>query len=518
MSLLKQLLINLKYTQTNMTFRAFTLLIRKQIRSKFGRLLLASGGIVIAVWAITLSNGLSLSLNQAIVTAINSQPLAKEIQVNKPKDGKLNFGEAPTLVAIGWEEFDQISKLKGVQTVSPRERLTIFVKNQTNQNYACNQQAEALAQTKLENLNFNQTATNPPQATIDIEQKQQEFEQNCKSVTTFANTFQNFYETHKNHWLGQTKAPARGEIVVCFECGSLSFNKYLGVDKPEDMLGKTIYLELAVAPISLQAGDQVNVLGFNNLARNKITKTQSIPMTIVSVIDDRENSNFSLTGGANNNFFLDFSYYLEALQLGNPTVDLKKVGFLEVIVFLEDYSSLDQVLTTLKEKGYFAVSIAKILIDSIDTVLTILRVVLFGFGVIILIASLFGIVAIMTISVLERRKEIGILKAMGATDGSIFLLFLAESIFLGLFGWVLGTLAFYASSWLIQQAFAKFVFSNAEWKANLANFNLYDFYPVAPWWLLVSTLTVAVFFTTLSGIYPALKAARQNPVEVLRTE
>jgi len=138
--------------------------------------------------------------------------------------------------------------------------------------------------------------------------------------------------------------------------------------------------------------------------------------------------------------------------------------------------------------------------------------------VIILIASLFGIVAIMTISVLERRKEIGILKAMGATDGSIFLLFLAESIFLGLFGWVLGTLAFYASSWLIQQAFARFVLSNTEWKANLANFNIYDFYPIAPWWLLVSTLTVAVFFTTLSGIYPALKAARQNPVEVLRTE
>ena len=516
MSLLKQLLINLKYIQTNMTFQAFTLLIRKQIRSKFGRLLLASGGIVIAVWAITLSNGLSLSLNQAIVTAINSQPLAKEIQVNKPKE--LNFGEAPTLVAIGWEEINQISKLKGVQTVSPRERLTIFVKNQTNQNYACNQQAEALAQARLENLNFNQTATTPPQATIDIEQKQQEFGQNCKSVTTFANAFQNFYETHKNHWLGQTTAPARGEIVVCFECGNLNFNKYLGVDKPEDMLGKTIYMELAVAPINLQAGDQVNVLGFNNLPRNKITKTQGIPMTIVSVIDDRENSNFSLTGGANNNFFLDFSYYLEALQLGNPTVDLKKVGFLEVIVFLDDYSSLDQVLTALKEKGYFAVSIAKILIDSIDTVLTILRVVLFGFGVIILIASLFGIVAIMTISVLERRKEIGILKAMGATDGSIFLLFLAESIFLGLFGWVLGTLAFYASSWLIQQAFAGFVLSNTEWKANLANFNIYDFYPIAPWWLLVSTLTVAVFFTTLSGIYPALKAARQNPVEVLRTE
>ncbi len=503
-----------------MTFQAFNLLLSKQIRAKFGRFLLASGGIVIAVWAITLSNSLSLTLNQTIITAINSQPLAKEIQVNKTKDGKLRFNEAPTLVAIGWEEISQISKLPGVQTVSPRERISLFLKNQTNQDYTCNQQAEILAQTRLQNLNLsvNQTTTNPPQTTTEIDQKQQEFEQKCKSVTTFANVFQNFYETHKNHWLGQTTPPARGEIVACFECGSLNFKDYLGVDKPEDMLGKTIYMELAVSPISLQAGDQVNVLGFNNLARNKITKTQSLPMTIVSVIDDRDSSNLSLTGGANNNFFLDFSYYLEALQLGNPTVDLKKVGFLEVVVFLDDYSSLDSVLNALEESGYFATSIAKILIDSIDTVLTILRVVLFGFGVIILIASLFGIVAIMTISVLERRKEIGILKAMGATDGSIFLLFLAESTFLGLFGWALGTLAFYASSWLIQRAFASFVLSDSEWKTNLANFNIYDFYPTAPWWLLLSTLVVAVLFTTISGIYPALKAARQNPVDVLRSE
>ncbi len=499
-----------------MTIKAFYLLLSKQIRSKFGRVFLASGGIMIAVWAITLTNALSLSLNETIVKAINSQNLAREIQVNKTKDGVIRFDEAPTFVAMGLSEIAELGKIKGVRAVSPRDYLDFFVKTEQNKDFKCNE--EFIKNQSVFTNQFIQNLNQAQPTTEDNQESLEKINQNCKSVTTFSNVFENFYETHRTNWIGSTKAPQRGEMVACFQCGSLNFAEYLGVSSPEEMLGKKVYIELASPPLMTKIGDQVSVIDINRIPRQKITQSATVEMVIVSVIDDRDSDSFTLTGGANNNFFIDFSYYLDAIKLTNPTVNLNEIGFLEVVIFLEDYTYIDSVLDTLKDKGYFATSIAKILINSVDTVLAIQRIVLFGFGMIILIASVFGIVAIMIISVLERRKEIGILKSMGARDGDIFNLFLAESSFLGLFGWLVGTGLFYLSSILISQSFRIFVLENEDWKTNLQNFNITSFTPVAPWWLLISTLAVSLFFTLISGIYPAIKAARQNPVDVLRSE
>jgi putative ABC transport system permease protein len=53
---------------------------------------------------------------------------------------------------------------------------------------------------------------------------------------------------------------------------------------------------------------------------------------------------------------------------------------------------------------------------------------------------------------------------------------------------------------------------------NLESLNITEFSPSFPWWLIGGTLLLALIFTILSGVYPAIKAGKQNPVDVLRSE
>lgn len=521
-----------------MTFKAFRTLLFKQIRAKWGRMFLASGGIMIGVWAITLTNGLSLGLNDTIVNAINSQQLAKEVSINKGDDGQTGFQDfqgIPNFESMSQEEIEGFKEYDGVYDVSPRDYLSFYIKPEGDQDYTCVDNKFALAPilaqlapreiSRVQDVeNFEDIEDIP---TYRDEQGQEqpippevaEFVQKCKEPTIFSNVFQNFYETHKNDWIGSTEAPKRGEIVTCFECGNIDLNKHLDAEKPEDLLGKTIYIELSQSPILSRPGEILSVINFQTAGRGQVTESSTVPMEIVAVIDDQnESGGISLTGTAENNFFVDFSYYLDAIELSDTDISSEDIGFYEAVVILDSYEDLNPALDEFAEEGYLASSIAQFIISGIDAIFLVQRIVLFAFGIIILVASLFGIIAVMIISVLERKKEIGILKAMGSQDSDIFWLFLAESAFLGFLGWFLGTFLFYVFAVIIQQGFAWFLGASPDWAEDLENFSITDFAPIAPWWLLLSTLAVSVFFTALSGLYPSIQAARQNPVDVLRNE
>jgi ABC-type antimicrobial peptide transport system permease subunit len=520
-----------------MTFKAFSILLTKQIKAKWGRMILASGGIMIGVWAITLTNGLSLGLNQTIVDAINSQPLAKEISINKGDNGQTGFQDfqgIPSFEAMSQEEIENFENYDGVAKAAPRDYLSFYIKSESEKDFKCVDQSLEFAPL-LKQINPRELAKvvdlgevlegedapkykNQSDEEIPIPAEIQEYVLNCQEATIFSNVYENFYETHKNDWVGSTQAPKRGEIVTCFECGGLDLAEQLEASEPQDLIGETVYVELSKSPILATPGDVLDVLELQQARRGQVTESSTVPLEIIAVIDDRDSQGFSLTGGSENNLFLDFSYYLDAIELSDTDINSSDAGFYEAVIILEDYKQLDPALADISEDGYLATSIAQILISSIDAIFTVQRVILFAFGIIILTASVFGIIAVMIISVLERRKEIGILKAMGAQDGDIFWLFLAESAFLGFLGWILGTFLFYLCSVSIQQGFAWFLNSNPDWQSNLENLNITDFAPLAPWWLLLATLTVSVIFTALSGLYPAVKAARQNPVDVLRSE
>jgi len=124
------------------------------------------------------------------------------------------------------------------------------------------------------------------------------------------------------------------------------------------------------------------------------------------------------------------------------------------------------------------------------------------------VASL-GIVNTLLMAILERRREIGVLKALGATDGDVRSLFFAEAGAMGLLGGVFGV----ALGWTIGQALT--------WGTTIY-LRRQDLPGVkishVPWWLALSAIAFAVAVSLAAGLYPAGRAARLNPVEALRYE
>jgi putative ABC transport system permease protein len=131
------------------------------------------------------------------------------------------------------------------------------------------------------------------------------------------------------------------------------------------------------------------------------------------------------------------------------------------------------------------------------------------FGSLALAVAALGIVNTLVMAILERRREIGIMKAIGASDGDVKKLFLAEAAVMGLLGGVLGV----AMGWVIGRlinAGANFYLR----RENLPPENLW----AVPWWLVGGAIAFAIAISVISGLYPAARAAKLDPVQALRYE
>jgi putative ABC transport system permease protein len=131
------------------------------------------------------------------------------------------------------------------------------------------------------------------------------------------------------------------------------------------------------------------------------------------------------------------------------------------------------------------------------------------FGSLALAVASIGIVNTLVMAILERRREIGIMKALGASDTEVKRLFFAEAGVMGLMGGAFGV----ALGWIIGHAI------------NLGT-NIYlrrlNFPPeqiwFVPWWLVGGAIVFALVVSLISGLYPAVRAARLDPVQALRYE
>jgi putative ABC transport system permease protein len=132
-------------------------------------------------------------------------------------------------------------------------------------------------------------------------------------------------------------------------------------------------------------------------------------------------------------------------------------------------------------------------------------------AVIALGVAALGITNTMLMGVLERTREIGVMKAVGARDGHIVLMFLAEGALVGLAGGLLGLLL----SWLIS-------FPGDAWVRSMVSrqlaVKLEESLFVFPWWLVAGAPLFSALVTILAAVLPARRAARINPVEALRHE
>jgi putative ABC transport system permease protein len=120
-----------------------------------------------------------------------------------------------------------------------------------------------------------------------------------------------------------------------------------------------------------------------------------------------------------------------------------------------------------------------------------------GLGAVALLVGGVGIANVMVISVLERRSEIGLRRALGATKGHIRVQFLTESLILAGVGGVVGV--------VLGMAITMVYASNRGWDTAI------------PWYVPIGGITAALAIGAVAGLYPAMRAARLAPTEALRT-
>lgn len=144
------------------------------------------------------------------------------------------------------------------------------------------------------------------------------------------------------------------------------------------------------------------------------------------------------------------------------------------------------------------------IIDSIQQVLSIVQLVLLSIASIALVVASIGIMNTMLTSVMERTREIGIMKAIGATNKDVLFIFIMEGIFIsiigGLAGVLLGIGASSGLSTVLMRSFGG------------------ELTPVITLYSILLSIVVAVIVGVLSSLYPARKAAKMSPIEAVRYE
>jgi putative ABC transport system permease protein len=170
----------------------------------------------------------------------------------------------------------------------------------------------------------------------------------------------------------------------------------------------------------------------------------------------------------------------------------------DVETYLGNDSDASQLLAN--TSGDFSIQVQTIeeALEQFTRILDQIQLFLSGIAAISLLVGSIGIANIMIVSVTERTREIGIMKAVGARKRDVIQLFLVEALILGIIGAVFGV--------LVGLGFGYIGISLADWPM---------VYPVD--WMSIA-VAVGVIVGILSGLYPAWRAARVDPIEALRRE
>ena len=205
----------------------------------------------------------------------------------------------------------------------------------------------------------------------------------------------------------------------------------------------------------------------------------------------------------------------ESLHVMQPT-DLREIAsaasdkpvYSSISVRVKNPGEIKGVEDSIKKMGFTTFSILDAS-RSLQQVFKVLYAFLGIFGSLALAVASIGIVNTLVMAILERRREIGIMKAIGASDGDVKKLFFAEAGAMGMvggiigvvFGWAIGQIINFGTNiWLKSQSIPP------------------EHFWAVPWWLVGFAIGFAFFVSLVSGLYPAGRAARLDPVQALRYE
>ncbi|HLQ04196.1 MAG TPA: FtsX-like permease family protein, partial [Verrucomicrobiae bacterium] len=187
--------------------------------------------------------------------------------------------------------------------------------------------------------------------------------------------------------------------------------------------------------------------------------------------------------------------------------DMRRMtGYSGVSLETEDSKYVGEVVSSVQELGYSAFSLKQV-IDQIDQGFGVFRGILAGIGGVALLVAAIGIANTMVMAVLERTREIGIMKAVGAAPQDIRLLFLAEAGVVGLFGGAIGLALGVGGGKVIEE-----IIRQLNPRTNPSNI-----FVVEPA-LALGSLGLALLVSLVAGFLPSRRAMRMSALAALRYE
>ncbi|HXL22543.1 MAG TPA: ABC transporter permease [Candidatus Dormibacteraeota bacterium] len=285
---------------------------------------------------------------------------------------------------------------------------------------------------------------------------------------------------------------------------------------PDSLIGKDLVLRYAERGSSRSSADAnaglLNALSGGGLGGGISVAPHEQKFHIAGIIESDPSAGIGGFGGAR--VFLPLAT-AEALHVAQPS-DLQslmsnapsKPSYLALTVRAKSPKDVQQIEDAIKKQGFQAFS----LLDAtkgLRIFFTVFDLLLGLFGSLALTVASLGIINTLVMAILERRREIGILKALGATDGDVKRLFFAEAAAMGFLGGLLGVVG----GWLIGRALTLGTTIYLK-RQDLPGVQISS----VPWWLALSAIGFAIVVSLAAGLYPAARAAKLNPVEALRYE
>jgi putative ABC transport system permease protein len=278
-------------------------------------------------------------------------------------------------------------------------------------------------------------------------------------------------------WSGVTVNAGRkfNETVTAKEIlVNSAFIKFLGNNKPDSYLGQKVSFNIVLSA---------------ELTPNKQTQTISDQQfTIVGVVND--NNPASVYASEN---------YLAPLTGNN---------FSQAKVEIADTNQITKTRTLIENLGFKTQYVGDT-VTQINQIFAFFKIILGGFGLIAMIVAVLGMFNTLTISLLERMREVALMKILGMRRKNILQLFISEAIILGFIGGILGVAVGDLIAFLINAIFDKFAI-----RAGGSAINIF----YLPWWFALIALGFALLVGFLTGLYPSYRASRVKFLDVMRYE
>jgi len=289
-----------------------------------------------------------------------------------------------------------------------------------------------------------------------------------------------------------------------------------------DMLGRTIVLRYpgrerlpapASEPATASGGPGRGGATADEVALGFSVVSSEIPLQVVGIV--KADVVFSTPGTfSRSGAFLPLAV-AEGLRVvqGNDTREvignsIASAGeqYASLTVRVERASAVTGVQNAARQMGFTTFSLLDFT-QSMRRVFAILDLLLGIFGSLALAVASLGIVNTLVMAILERRREIGVLKALGASDRDVRQLFFAEASVMGIAGGVGGVLIGWGIGRIIQFVTAAYLRQQGIPAENIW---------LVPWWLVVGAIVFSLVVSLAAGMYPASRAAKLDPVEALR--